>query len=823
VRILFFMRSTVYARNFESTLRLLADRGHQVHIVGAAHHVVDPGDLVGRLCEEYAGITRGEPPPAAATEWERMGIELRRGLDYLRYLESDYAGAPKLRRRAELKAPPVLLTGRGRRLTASRAGRGAMRRVMQGADRLLPRAPRVEAFIRGHRPDLVIVTPLVEPGSPQSVFLRAARALGIRTALCVYSWDNLTNKGLIHDPLDVVTVWNDAMRDEAIRLHHVPAERIAVTGAAAYDHWFAWKPNASREAFTARVGLDAARPYLLYLCSSKFIAPDERPFIARWIREIRAASPVLRDAGVLVRPHPQHPVDWTAAELDALPNVSVWPRAGANPADVESRAEYYDSIHHSAAVVGINTSAQIESAIVGRGVFTVLTPEFADTQEGTLHFRHLRTEGGGLLHVAEDIATHAAQLEQAVRDPRQAAERCRRFVERFVRPFGLDEPAAPRVVAALEAAAARQPLVDRPPLWALATRPLLLRAASALTAVRSARPVIPAPPRLARVKKRPVAVAPAPDQAYDHYLHARDHLAALRAAEAAAPSTADERHVLAALEPLWTADRGTIASLRRGVEAAGVARHIEYAGASAGAAQRRLDRDLRRLFKMGEASLWIEEPAVLGGFGVSGRRGLYNDDSVRYFRVLSLLQDAAVLRHFRGAQRRTVWEIGGGWGGFAYQFTRVCPNTTYLITAAPTLLLASAVYLRTLRPDARVRFYDPARPDEFWADWAEVDFAFAPESAVATLQPSSLDLAVDLGTLDQFTAPRVAAHVQQASALLATYFFSICGAASTVRSEIERLYWPHPVSAPGYLARRLALPKDVSYLLGWRRLLAPAP
>ena len=809
------MRSTVYARNFESTLRLMAERGHHVHIVAEAHHQVDQGDLVGRLCAEYPVITHGKPPSVAATPWARVGIELRRGLDYLRYLESEYDAAPKLRYRAGLKAPAFLTAARARRLTATRPARALAGWAMRTADSIVPRDPHVEAFVRAQRPDVVVVTPLVEPGSPQSAFLRAARALGVRTALCVYSWDNLTNKGLIHDPLDVVTVWNDAMRREATTLHRVPSSRVVVTGAAAYDHWFGWTPRTSRDEFCARVGLDPRRPYLLYLCSSKFIAPDELPFIVRWITAIREASPALRDAGVLIRPHPQNVKDWSDASLSAFARVTVWPREGANPTDTGARADYFDSIHHSAAVVGVNTSAQIESAIVGRGVYTLLAPEFADTQEGTLHFRHLRNEGGGMLHVAADMREHVTHLESALRDPGAAVARCRRFVERFVRPFGLDEPAAPRLVAALEAVVTRQPVRARPPLWVSAARPVILRAAVAVTGAGSA----PAagPVRAPRVTRKHAPAASSED-AYRHYLRARDHIRAIRDVEPAGRLTDDERKLLATLEPLWDADREAIAVLRRGAEAAGLARHAEYEGPGAVAAQRRLDRELRRLFKMGETALWLEEPAALGGFGVAGRSGLYNDDTVRFFKVLSLMQDAAVLRHYLGPQRRTVWEIGGGWGGFAHQFTRVCPNVSYLITAAPSLLLASAVYLMSQRPDARVRFYDPAAPDAFWADWDQVDFAFAPESCVATLRPPSLDLALDLGVLDRMTSDRAAAHVRKAYALLATYFFAICGRASAVQSTVEGLYWPHPVSAEQYLERRLAVPPGTAYLLGWRRL-----
>jgi hypothetical protein len=472
VRVLFFMRSTVYVRNFESTLRLLAERGHHVHVAAHPHHELDPTDLIGRLCREYPSITHGTPPPPLDTRWARRGYELRRGLDYLRYLEPEYHDAPKLRRRAEQKSPGFLASRLLRSASASRAGRSVMVPLLRAALRVEPVDPQAVAFIRDARPDLVIVTPLVEPGSPQSTYVRAAQHLGIPTALCVYSWDNLTNKGLVHDQLDLVTVWNDAMREEAISLHRIPSERVVVTGAAAYDHWFAWKPATTRDAFCRRVGLDASAPFLLYLCSSKFIAPDELPFVRRWIAGMRAASSLLQRAGVLIRPHPQNVEPWRHAELHDLANVAVWPRSGGNPVDAATRADYYDSIHHSAAVVGINTSAQIESAIVGRGVHTLLVPEFADTQAGTLHFRHLQQVNGGLLHVTSDFAAHVLGLEAAVLDPAASASRGRRFLDGFVRPFGIGEAATPRLVAALERTASlglARPRRD--PWWAPALRP----------------------------------------------------------------------------------------------------------------------------------------------------------------------------------------------------------------------------------------------------------------------------------------------------------------------------------------------------------------
>ena len=75
-----------------------------------------------------------------------------------------------------------------------------------------------------------------------------------------------------------------------------------------YDQWFARRASTARDEFCARVGLDPARPILLYLCSSPFIAPDEVVFIEQWIGAIRSAPDArVRTAGILIRPASREP------------------------------------------------------------------------------------------------------------------------------------------------------------------------------------------------------------------------------------------------------------------------------------------------------------------------------------------------------------------------------------------------------------------------------------------------------------------------------------------------------------------------------------
>jgi hypothetical protein len=465
-----------FLRNFHSTLRLLAERGHRVHLVGDRRDQTDGQRMVDELHRDYPQAFSSEILPIPKQWlWYGLGTGLRTTLDYWRYLRPEYRGAVGLRARARQQAP------RAASWLSHLPARGAIGRVIRQAERSLPVRPEVLKVLDRERPDVLMVTPLLYFGSQQSDYVRAARMRGIPSVLCVGSWDHLTTKGLIHEIPDRVIVWNEAQRTEAATFHGVPPERVVVTGAQAYDHWFAFRPSTTREAFCAQVGLAAEQPYLLYLCSSPFIAPDEVPFVRRWLAALRGSGdPALRTLGVLVRPHPQNSAQWRDVDLSEFGATAIWPRAGANPVDAAARAGYYDSMFHSLAVVGVNTSALIESGIVGRLVFSIVDAAFAATQEGTLHFQHLKSVNGGLLHLASSLDEHTAQLSHLLADIPGRSRPPRAFVEAFVRPHGLDVPATPLVVEAVEQLGASHRVAAEPDRGGTLWRPVLAPVAAAI-------------------------------------------------------------------------------------------------------------------------------------------------------------------------------------------------------------------------------------------------------------------------------------------------------------------------------------------------------
>jgi len=465
MKILFSATHFGFLRNFQSTIRVLAEQGHTLHLLAERRDAIDGQKMADLLVADHPSITLELLPSSRHRLWYALATGVRASLDYWRYLDERWDQAESLRARAAEQAPPFALAVVHMPILRSRAGLAMLVRLFRTIERVLLPPGEIADVFRRINPDVLFLTPLLYFRSHQVDHVRCARQLGIKSVLGVGSWDHLTTKGLIHELPDRILVWNELQKREAVELHRVPAERIAVTGAQAYDHWFAAEPTLDRGGFCQQVGLDPQRPMLLYLCSSPFIAPHEVGFVRRWISAVRtSADPRLSAAGLLVRPHPQNAKQWRDIKLaDEFDNVAFWPKTGVNPIGGSARAEYFDSIYHAEAVVGVNTSAMIESGIIGRPVYSVKAEEFADTQEGTLHFQHLKNAGGGLLHLAADMDEHVAQLAGLLADQGGARERARQFMQAFIRPHGLDVPATPRVVAEIEHLAAAPALVPHVP------------------------------------------------------------------------------------------------------------------------------------------------------------------------------------------------------------------------------------------------------------------------------------------------------------------------------------------------------------------------
>ena len=170
-------------------------------------------------------------------------------------------------------------------------------------ERLIPSARELRDALGAMDVDLVFLVTRCTLSGHEGTIVKAARALGLPTLMLVWSWDNLSSKAVLHEHPDRLLVWNETQAGEAEELHGVPPERVEIVGAPNFDRFFA----AVDAAGDRRKGKT-----IVYLGSSTNVAPDEPSIFARWLEAVRA-EPSLRDAEIVVRPHPAGEawLDWS--------------------------------------------------------------------------------------------------------------------------------------------------------------------------------------------------------------------------------------------------------------------------------------------------------------------------------------------------------------------------------------------------------------------------------------------------------------------------------------------------------------------------------
>ncbi len=464
MKFLFVAKQPRNAAAYFDTLHGLVQRGHRVTVAVQERDEARDRQLADRIDSDRFTVV---PCPAARIdEWGAVAPVVRRLRDSLHFLRPPLADSAalqtrvfdKLRQELALDAATSVVVDALRAIPPAQIGR--LEAVLRLAEQSIPTSDLLDEFVASERPDVLLISPLVHFGSAQADVAASARRHGIPIWMLLFSWDNLSTKGCLHVEPDLMFVWNERQRREAEELHRFPSSRVVVVGAARFDSFFELEPVMTREQFLQPLGLDPSRPTLLYLCSSRLIAPEELGFIRRWWSTVRGSSvPALREANILVRPHPDialppGEVPLKRHQWPAAPDVDA--QAGRlfdDPRAVVLRTSYKDllglheSIFHSAAVIGLNTTAELEAGIVGRPVFSI-QPDDDQGQRATLHFHYLTREQGGFVSVASTMPQHLAHLEPAVAEGFDPAP-IRAFIESFLRPHGIDRPVSPILADAL--------------------------------------------------------------------------------------------------------------------------------------------------------------------------------------------------------------------------------------------------------------------------------------------------------------------------------------------------------------------------------------
>jgi hypothetical protein len=393
---------------------------------------------------EIARLTSGyRPEPEESRQLKlRVGRQvINRGI----YMHRGHPSPDRVVGGLEKALPP-----RAKKFVESRLGRAVLRRraslrVWRVIEKRGPASERVTALLREVAPDVVLVSPTIWPKNPiEADYVFAARKLGIPTVGYLNSWDNLTSKGTVHVLPDAYIVWNEALAEEAEQIHLIPRRTIRITGAPHLDHFFDLQPSRPRAEICRALGCPDDGPYLVYLCSSRTLIADESHVVSRladaFERRLGDRAPTI-----VVRPHPTNPVPWEGYER---PRTTVYPHHGDQADTAASWQEYFDQLSGAMCFVGLNTTAFLEAAVADHPCLTVVSDEFFDQQGKTGHFRHLLA--AGFLEVSGGLDEVTARVGRVLDGADENAFERRRFVERFLRPRGIEITARSVVADTIE-------------------------------------------------------------------------------------------------------------------------------------------------------------------------------------------------------------------------------------------------------------------------------------------------------------------------------------------------------------------------------------
>lgn len=231
---------------------------------------------------------------------------------------------------------------------------------------------KVRSLIHVERPSLVFCPTMVWLAEVQLV--RYAKRLGIRTVGMCKSWDNITSKLILPVKPDHLLVPSDRCAAEAVRYLSYPRSRISVVGLAQFDRYQDPKLQESRDTFCARVGLDPAKPYVLFCAAGLWMAPDEPKILLDLDRAIESGQ--FGPLHVLVRMHPKY--DCGAEQLKACRHI-VLDRPGTYIGKDLQDWEYEDqdlthlisSLKYAAVTISTASTMSIEAAYFDRPVINI--------------------------------------------------------------------------------------------------------------------------------------------------------------------------------------------------------------------------------------------------------------------------------------------------------------------------------------------------------------------------------------------------------------------------------------------------------------------
>lgn len=229
-----------------------------------------------------------------------------------------------------------------------------------------------------YKPDLVVGGTLGVYSRRDIPVYAEARKRGIRTLSLIHSWDNIAKrKGPIWFRPDILGVWNEFQKQDAMHVHFYRDQEIKLVGPLHFDIYWREDTFMSREEFFKKMGLDPNKKLVTMIATCPGLVKNSYivDILLDALRKNRFVVPVQ----LVCRPTPSIDPSRNDREFgrfyndpDIIMDLQVQHSSslGWNPDKIQLY-HFANLVKHSDVQVSIISTATIEAAILDRPAVNV--------------------------------------------------------------------------------------------------------------------------------------------------------------------------------------------------------------------------------------------------------------------------------------------------------------------------------------------------------------------------------------------------------------------------------------------------------------------
>ncbi len=136
-----------------------------------------------------------------------------------------------------------------------------IRKASRVLDYKFSKSPSFSAYFDKYNPSVVFLAHLFD--DMEIKLLKEAKRRGVKTVGFINSWDKLTARNIIRVLPDKLLVFNNIVKDEAVKHADMPENKIEIVGIPQYDWHINYKPL-SRSEFFRKKGFDPNKKLIVY-------------------------------------------------------------------------------------------------------------------------------------------------------------------------------------------------------------------------------------------------------------------------------------------------------------------------------------------------------------------------------------------------------------------------------------------------------------------------------------------------------------------------------------------------------------------------------